>query len=71
MSQVALAEEAPATEDQVAVKVPALSAEQIEADTRAYIEALNRRLAEDLAESLKFNEADRLDLASAELAAQG
>jgi len=74
VSQGALSGEKAVANSQAVVKAAPISAEQIEAETREFIEAVNRRLAEELAETLKdFRNVDtpRVELASAELGTRG
>jgi hypothetical protein len=72
VSQSALSGESPEGNSKSAVEAAPISAEQIAAEARAFIETVDRRLAEELAaETLKDSDAARIELVSVETGPRG
>ncbi|MDX1561956.1 MAG: hypothetical protein R3305_03475 [Gammaproteobacteria bacterium] len=75
LSSTALSGEAPRArmpaQSEVGIKETALTAAQIEAETKAYREALEKRIADELAKSLATIEAPRIQLVMAEVPTRG
>ena len=71
-AQSAWSDDGQAARDQAAgSEKTATAREQLEADVQAYIEAINRRLAEDLARDLEAIAASRIEIVIAEVPTRG